>query len=60
MELALIILCGILFGAFNVGFFCLGYYVRSLKQEEDGVALTKNNLDYFKDATNFVNYDGRS
>lgn len=59
MELSVIFLCGILFGAFNFGFFCLGYYVRSKKPSDDSVEVTKDNAKALEDITKWMNYNGR-
>jgi len=57
MNLILIVLTGVLMGAFNFGFFCLGYYVRSKKPEE-GMKLTKENADFVKEMMNWRMYGG--
>lgn len=59
MELALIILCGILFGAFNFGFFCLGYYIRSKKPDENAINITEQNKEAIKGIADWLNYSGR-
>lgn len=59
MELILIILCGILMGAFNFGFLVLGYYIRSKKPNEDGVRLTQNNKDVIRNMVDWMNYTGK-
>lgn len=58
MELALIILSGILMGAFNFGFFLLGYYIRSKKKDEDAITVTEQNKDALKSIYDWVNYKG--
>lgn len=58
MNIILIFLCGILMGAFNVAFFFLGYFVRSKKQVEDGVTLTKENADFIDEMMRWRNYGG--
>ena len=60
MNLILIMLCGILMGAFNFAFFCLGYYVRSRKPaEEDGLKVTKENAEFIDEMMKWRMYGGR-
>ena len=58
MNLILIVLCGILMGAFNFAFFCLGYYMRSRKPDENAVELTKNNADFIEEMMKWRQYGG--
>ena len=58
MQVIFIVLCGILMGAFNLGFFMLGYYVRDKKPEENAVELTKDNAEALKEIMRWVNYGG--
>ena len=59
MNLILIILCGILMGAFNFGFFCLGYFVSSRKPvEEDGIKMTKENAEFIDEMMKWRMYGG--
>ena len=58
MNLILIVLCGTLMGAFNFGFFLLGYYVRSKKPQE-GVTVDKNNMGFVKDLMEWQSYGGK-
>ena len=58
MNLILIILCGILMGAFNLGFFMLGYYLRSKKPDDKTVELTKDNAEAVKELMRWMNYGG--
>ena len=58
MNLILIVLCGILMGAFNFAFFCLGYYVRSRKTEEDGLKVTKENAEFIDEMMKWRMYGG--
>lgn len=58
MNLILIVLCGILMGAFNFGFFILGYYVHSKKQPENGVVATNENKDFIEEMMKWRNYNG--
>lgn len=58
MELILIILAGILMGAFNFGFFCLGYYVRSKKPDDNTVTVTEQNKEAIKNIAEWLNYKG--
>lgn len=57
MEILLIVLIGTLMGAFNFGFFCLGYYIRGKKPEE-GMQLTKDNAEFVKEMMNWRMYGG--
>lgn len=58
MELTLIILCGILFGAFNFGFFCLGYYICTKQPQEDVIKINDKNKKAFKQINDWANYQG--
>lgn len=58
MNLILIVLCGVLMGAFNFAFFCLGYYFHSKKPVEDGVELTKDNADFIEEMMKWRQYGG--
>ena len=58
MQVVLIVLCGILMGAFNLGFFLLGYFVASKKPVEDGVTVTKENQDFIEEMMRWKNYNG--
>lgn len=58
MNLILIVLCSILMGAFNFGFFCLGYFVRSKKQNEEAVKITKENAKLVAEMLNWQAYGG--
>lgn len=58
MNFILIILCGILMGAFNFAFFCFGYYVRSRKPDEDGLKMTKENAEFIDEMMRWRNYGG--
>lgn len=60
MNLILIMLCGILMGAFNFGFFLLGYFVRSKKPvEEEGLKVTKENAEFIDEMMRWRMYGGR-
>ena len=56
MNIILIYLCGILMGAFNFGFFLLGYYVRSKKKEEPAVEVNEKNIESVKQLMNWMKY----
>ena len=43
-------------GAFNFGFFCLGYYVRSKKKEDNAVQLDAENGEAIKNLLNWMKY----
>lgn len=58
MQVVLIVLCGILMGAFNLGFFLLGYFIASKKPVEDGVTVTKENQDFIEEMMRWKNYNG--
>lgn len=58
MNIILIVLCGILMGACNFGFFILGYYARSRKTPEDGVVATKENKEFIEEMMRWRNYHG--
>ena len=44
-------------GAFNFGFFMLGYYIRG-KQPEEGVTVTKDNKEFITEMMKWRNYNG--
>lgn len=58
MEIILILLTSTLMGAFNFAFFCLGYYVRSKKQNDEGVKVTKENAEFIAEMMNWRSYGG--
>lgn len=59
MNLILIMLCSILMGAFNFGFFLLGYYVRDRKPvEEDGLKVTNENAEFIDEMMKWRMYGG--
>ena len=59
MNTILIFLCGILMGAFDFAFFCLGYYVRSRKpMAEDGLKVTKENAEFIDEMMKWRQYGG--
>lgn len=58
MNFILIILCGILMGAFNFAFYLYGVHVGSTKQKEDGVTVTKENVDFVKEMMEWRSYGG--
>jgi len=45
-------------GAFNFGFFCLGYYVRG-KKNDDKVEITEDNKDAIKEIMDWLGYGGK-
>ena len=59
MELILIVLTGILMGAFNFGFFLLGAYYQSKKESENGMELTKDNAEFVREMMDWKNYGGK-
>ena len=58
MEIILIFLTGTLMGAFNFGFFCLGYYLKGKKNNDEGVAVTDRNSDFIKDMAKWRAFNG--
>jgi len=58
VNFVLIMLCGILMGAFNFGFLILGYYLGTKKPREDGVVATKENKEFIKEMMRWRNYNG--
>lgn len=58
MEIILIFLTGTLMGAFNLGFFFLGYYLRGKKADDEGVAVTDRNGDFIKDMARWRAFNG--
>ena len=59
MNLILIVLCGILMGAFNFAFFLLGYYVRDKKKDSDAVEITDHNKEAVASIMQWMNYGGK-
>lgn len=59
IEILLLILCSILMGAFFMGFFLLGYYVRGKKPNEEGMTVTRNNMDFIESMAKWRQFDGR-
>ena len=45
-------------GAFNLGFFMLGYYIASKKPNEEGVTVTKENQNFIEEMMRWKNYNG--
>ena len=45
-------------GAFNLGFFILGYYVRGKKTNEEGVTVTNENREFIEEMMKWRNYNG--
>ena len=58
MTVILILLTGTLMGAFNLGFFMLGYYIRSKKPSDEGVTVTKENKEFIEEMMRWRNYNG--
>lgn len=58
MELILIVLCSILMGAFNLGFFMFGYYIRGKKPTDEGVTVTDSNKEFITEMMKWRNYNG--
>ena len=58
MTVVLIFLVGVLMGAINFGTFCLGYYVRSKKKDENAVQDDKNNQKAVAEMMEWLNYGG--
>ena len=59
MELILIVLTGILMGAFNFGFFLLGYYVHTKVEPKEGIELTKDNAEFVDEMMKWRAYGGK-
>lgn len=45
-------------GAFNFGFFCLGYYIRDKKPVEKEEVMVGKTKDALKDISKWINYNG--
>jgi len=58
MNLILIVLTGVLMGAFNFAFFILGYLYRDKKPSTDGVTVTKENKAFIEEMMRWRNYGG--
>ena len=58
MTIVLIFLVGVLMGVINFGTFCLGYYVRSKKKDENAVQVDKNNQKAVVEMMEWLNYGG--
>jgi len=59
MNAILIILCGILMGAINLGFFMFGYYIHSKKPNDEGITVTQQNKEFIEEMLKWRNYGGR-
>ena len=59
MELILIVLVSVLMGAFNFGFFLLGYYVHSKVEPKEGIELTKDNAEFVDEMMKWRAYGGK-
>ena len=58
MNIILIVLCGTLMGAFNLGFFLLGYYLGTKKENSEGVTVTKENQEFIEEMMKWKNFNG--
>ncbi len=58
MNFILIMLVGTLMGAFNFGFFLLGYYVHSKREPKEGLEVTKENKEIVDEMMRWRNYGG--
>lgn len=58
MTVILIFLVGTLMGAFNFGFFLLGYHIRGKKPTDEGVTLTEKNQDFIKEMAKWRAFGG--
>ena len=58
MELILIVLVSVFMGAFNFGFFLLGYYVHSKVETKEGIELTKDNAEFVNEMMKWRQYGG--
>ncbi|MBR3062349.1 MAG: hypothetical protein IKG65_08080 [Exiguobacterium sp.] len=45
-------------GAFNFGFFLLGYYVCTKREPKDGIELNKANAEFIDEMMKWRNYGG--
>lgn len=59
MEIILIILTGILMGAFNFGFFLLGMFVEKKRPKEDRVNVDESNMETLKGLAEWIGYGGK-
>jgi len=63
MNLILIVLCGILMGAFNFAFFLFGFHVGKKEGEkqanENSVEVNEINKDMVKDIASWIGYGGK-
>ena len=46
-------------GAFNFGFFLLGYYVHSKVEPKEGIELTKDNAEFVDEMMKWRAYGGK-
>lgn len=58
MTVILIMLVGVLMGAFNFGFLCLGYYLGAKKQNDEALSVTKENEEWVKQMAEWKAYMG--
>ena len=59
MELLLVCLVSVFMGAFNFGFFLLGYYVHSKVEPKEGIELTKDNAEFVNEMMKWRAYGGK-
>lgn len=59
MNLILIFLCSILMGAFNFAFYLYGFRRGTEQKKEDGVTVTKENVDFIKEMMEWRSYGGK-
>lgn len=57
MEIILIVLTGVLMGAFNVAFFYLGY-LRGKETKEEGIVATKENSEFIDEMMKWRMFNG--
>lgn len=46
-------------GAFFMGFFLAGYYFGTKKSNDEGVTVTRNNMDFVESMAKWRQFDGR-
>ena len=58
MNLILIILTGVLMGAFNFAFFAIGYYLGTKRTKQEGIEATKENAEFINEMMKWRMYGG--
>jgi len=58
MEIILIILTGLMMGCLLLSSFYLGYLLGGKQKDANAITLTKDNVEYIRELTDWMNYKG--